>query len=350
MGVRFGFHCVDVLVLMIAAYPPERHTSLASLRLAETRAMVGTCDSRAWQRAVGTRDPISLLKRRLPHVNRATFKLHEVAARLLADRDPPRTAAFLAEAPGGFLFCARQLWPQCECYAMSRTAAGSIAFSRSDPGILSDLPLAADLLEAAVEDAIVERCGAASTELVTADGGTDIVDLDREEQHSTLLVLAQAATALRLQALGGCFVLKIFEGCTLATRELFETLRLLYDRVMLFKPLSSKACNSERYVVAVGLRSPVAAAVASQRLRSVVTQALVDPPRFVHTLGVEVSDMSHEALDQMATEQQTAIRTLLFCVDRGDMSSLREAARKEAKDIEGLFRRYATALRTPGTA
>lgn len=349
-----------------ATHPPPRLSSLASLSVAERRHQVGEVDVKDWQRAVSIRDPVSRLKRTHAHVNRATFKLHEIVARLFVTPTPhpsphpspqpppprrcassPRNAAFLAEAPGGFLYCARRVWPECECFAMSSTAPGAIEFSaRDDPAILADLPHHADLRHADVEEAIVERCGAASVEFVSADGGANVEDLNAAEQHSTPLVLAQTSVALRLQAQGGHFVLKVFEGCTLVTRQLFEILRDLYTHIMLFKPLSSKVCNSERYVVAMGLRSPVVARAVAQRLRAVVdrcgggghTDADSDRPvLFVESLGVEVGEMAHQAFDRMAQEQADAIKTLVDAIRGGRVSDLRAVAGGEAKELERMF-------------
>lgn len=329
--------------------PPARHPSTPSLRVAEMRRRIGRVDCVLdWQRAVSLRDPVTLLKRSHPHVNRATFKLHEILARLFSDEhragSTPRTAAFLAEAPGGFLYCARQRWPECECHAMSSTAPDAIAFAHADdPAIVRDLPCASDLRRAEVEAALVERCGAATIEFVSADGGSEVSDLDAAEQHSTPLALAQAATALRLQSQGGVFVLKVFEGCTLVTRQLFEVLRPLYGKIMLFKPRSSKVCNSERYVVAIGLKSPAVAREVAQRLRSVVERCGEDDEqqRFVASLGVEVSEATHAAFDRMAEEQASNIATLLACLHNDPSpSTLRSAAAKEARDIQGLFEAY----------
>ena len=324
--------------------PPKRLRTLASLRVAEMRSRVGSATGPEWGRAVSMRDPVSILKRTHPHVNRATFKLHEIVSRLFSDEHDggrlPRTAAFLAEAPGGFLYCARQLWPHCECHAMSSSAEGAIAFATpDDPAILGGLPHEGDLRHAAVEEALVQRCGAASADVVSADGGTEIADLSCAEQQITSLVLAQAAVALRLQAQGGCLVLKVFEGCTLPTRQLFEVLRQLYQKIMLFKPRSSKVCNSERYVVAMGLKSPVVAREVAKRLRSIVERCVASK-EFVTSLGVEVGELTQQAFDLMAAEQADAIAQMLTCIATRRVGGLRALAATEAKEIERLFGAY----------
>lgn len=66
---------------------------------------------------------------------------------------------------------------------------------------------------------------------------------------------AQTDVALRVLAPGGCFVLKIFEGCDEATHRCIARLAAEFERVSLFKPTHSRPTNSERYVVCVGRRA-----------------------------------------------------------------------------------------------
>ena len=224
--------------------PPVRWSSNASTRVYVARCQVGEHDSKDWQRAVSIRDPVSRLKRTHAHVNRATFKMHEIVSRLFAGDDmaPPRNAVFLARSSRRIsILCSQSLAKlQLPCNVVICPQVIKFA-NEDDAAIMKDLPNDADLRNAAVEAVIVERCGAAAIEFVSADGGTSVDDLNAAEQHSTALAIAQASTALTIQSKGGSMVLKVFEGCTLATRQLFEILRNLYQKIiMLFKPLSSK--------------------------------------------------------------------------------------------------------------
>ena len=134
-------------------------------------------------------------------------------------------------------------------------------------------------------------------------------------------------------------MLKVFEGCTLVTRQLFEVLRELYEKMMLFKPRGSKVCNSERYVVAMGLRHPMVARDVARRLRRVIERCAAEAC-FVASLGVKASAMTHEAFDRMAAEQADAIKNILLCVDgAGRTADLRSIAAAEARDMDVLFRR-----------
>lgn len=296
-------------------------------RLSELRRRVGGCDVKAWRRAVSFRDPVSLLKKRRDVVNRATFKLEEMLKRF--SHITPRRVMLLAEAPGGFLQCARCAWPMAEVHAMSYAAPGAIQWAFMDPAIIHNLPCHSDLLSELCEEALVCNLGASSFDLVTADGGADVEDLDAAEQASVPLALAQVSTALRLQATGGLMILKVFEGSLCVTRQLFEALRGLYDTVYLSKPYCSKACNSERYFIARGLKSTERAIEVARVLRGALeTEHVVD-------LGIQITDSVHHAFDAMDANQSYNIECVLNCVSQDKMQPLRTVANKEL----GLFER-----------
>ena len=325
--------------------PPAPLPRTACARVARARERVGASARDAWHRATCARDPVMHLRREHAHLNRASFKLREIVARLVGGDASPRRAVFLAEAPGGFLHAARVIWPHSELRAMSHEGPGAIPFDETqrDGAIVRGLPHGADLRHAAVEDAVVERCGGeGGADFISADGGTECDDLTVAEQNATRLVLAETATALRLQAPAGHLVLKIFEGSTLVTRELFEVLRSLYARTMLFKPLTSRAANSERYVVALGLRDASSARVWSRRLREHVDRT---DGGYVHTLGVGVSDAVHGAFDTMAERQAACVDELLGAMaQERALPAIRAAARREFRALQRLLGKRAASV------
>lgn len=322
-------HSATRLDVELASSPPPRLLTAASQNVALWRSKVGQCDPKAWSTAVSARDPVTFLKRRMKHINRATFKMHELVGRM--DLRAPKMAILLAEAPGGFLFSVKEHWPACSCVAMSHEADDAIRFDpRAANFTISGLPNEGDLLHSQVESELLKRYRA-TADLVTADGGVHVEDLDFAEQHSFRLVLAQTAAALQLQKEGGSFVLKVFEACTLPTREVFEILRKLYSNTMLCKPACSRACNSERYFIACGLLDEQRAADAARQLRDAVNRS---HGLFVTTLGVRVSDLAHRAMDTLAEEQAGSIRGVLAAASCGDLSGLRKLAAQEAADVK----------------
>lgn len=229
--------------------PPKTVNSGGVLDLLELRRQVGLCmqsSTNGWHRVVRNRDPVTVLDTR-SCINRATLKLREMAPLI---QSTPQRIALLAEAPGGFLQACKWLWPSATCIGTSLGGDGAIEFDdRVRYAVLDNLPHEGDICFRKTADAIVEHIGAASCDLVTADGGAEAKNLDLAEQESTRLVIAQIALALRLQRTGGFMVVKIFEGSTDATRDLFHILLTLYEEVHLVKPKTSRCANSERYIV-----------------------------------------------------------------------------------------------------
>ena len=111
--------------------------------------------------------------------------------------------------------------------------------------------------------------------LVTADGGVEASHLwdksgkqqDTQETLNLELIRAEALTALTIcertvdlgpnsggLKIGGHFVLKIFDSITRGTIQIIYILTKCFQKVSIFKPVSSRPANSERYVVCMGMR------------------------------------------------------------------------------------------------
>ena len=89
-----------------------------------------------------------------------------------------------------------------------------------------------------------------SMDLITADGGFDFsTDFNNQELQIVELLFAQIAFALVMQKPGGSFVLKIFDCFYNSTVDLLALLSSFYKTVYITKPQTSRAGNSEKYVV-----------------------------------------------------------------------------------------------------
>lgn len=86
--------------------------------------------------------------------------------------------------------------------------------------------------------------------LITADGGFDVShDPSNQELLSSKLMFAQALSALQNQSIGGIFIMKIFDISLRITHDLIYILKTYYKDVYITKPLTSRPCNSEKYLV-----------------------------------------------------------------------------------------------------
>jgi len=100
-------------------------------------------------------------------------------------------------------------------------------------------------------------------DLVTADGGFDLEDttdktlLHQQEFLSSRLLLTQALVGIACCKLGGNFVLKVFDTVTKFSAHVLFVLSLCFDQIIIFKPISSRPANAERYVICIGRKVEV---------------------------------------------------------------------------------------------
>lgn len=89
-----------------------------------------------------------------------------------------------------------------------------------------------------------------SMNLITGDGGFDFsIDFNKQETIANKLIFCQVCFAIAMQSLDGNFILKIFDIFTEITLDIIYLLTLLYKKVYIVKPNSSRYANSERYIV-----------------------------------------------------------------------------------------------------
>uniref|UniRef100_A0A672HPJ1 Cap-specific mRNA (nucleoside-2'-O-)-methyltransferase 1 n=1 Tax=Salarias fasciatus TaxID=181472 RepID=A0A672HPJ1_SALFA len=91
--------------------------------------------------------------------------------------------------------------------------------------------------------------------VLMADGGFSVEGQENiQEILSKQLLLCQFLTALSSLRTGGNFVCKTFDLFTPFSVGLVYLLYLCFDRISLFKPVTSRPANSERYIVCRGLK------------------------------------------------------------------------------------------------
>ena len=91
-------------------------------------------------------------------------------------------------------------------------------------------------------------------DLVTADGGFEISDLNKQELFTRKMLMGEFLTPLMLLRKGGDFVCKLFSTFTDFSADLLFLTTCLYDKVLFIKPISSRVANSERFLVCKGFK------------------------------------------------------------------------------------------------
>jgi 23S rRNA U2552 (ribose-2'-O)-methylase RlmE/FtsJ len=214
---------------------------------------------------------------------------------------PPLIFVDLCGAPGGW--SEYLLWkvPSAEGYALSlSTERGGLSWNVSSPRLHVSRDGDGDILSDGdrFATAFVPR----AADLVVADGGTDNAPgrEDRQEQDGQRLFIAETATALKCLALGGSYVLKLFDCVTLPTIELMYLLSLCFQETHLIKPMTSRPANSERYLVCKGYRESAAASLlvdldmqpASILYTRLLPPSTIDPTFLAYVEGAVAASLS----------------------------------------------------------
>jgi hypothetical protein len=204
-------------------------------------------------------------------ISRSFFKLWEVLHDFACEFDSIGgrvRAMFLAEGPGGFMESFSRFRATRSCFDDELHGITLMSRNRDIPGwklnAMRDMRFTVhrgadgtgDLYKLDNIDHLVLTVGASSCHFITADGGFDFSgDFNNQEDTSMRLIVAEVYTAVRLQAPGGAFVLKIYDVRSPATVRLLHVLRSCYRTMRIVKPLTSRPANSEKYVVCTGFTS-----------------------------------------------------------------------------------------------
>ena len=100
--------------------------------------------------------------------------------------------------------------------------------------------------------------------LIAADGAYSVEGLEEDQEKlSSRIILTEIAIGLELLEdmstnPDGTFVCKIFDSFKPVTRDLLWILCQSFNSMSIFKPISSRPGNSERYIVCQGLRKNIA--------------------------------------------------------------------------------------------
>ena len=111
-----------------------------------------------------------------------------------------------------------------------------------------------NILDPQNQDAFIKACGQ-GVHIFTADGGFDFSDeYDKQELNIYNLLVNSSLLALQVLLAEGSFVLKIFDIQSRATEDLIAIIGSQFKQWTLYKPATSRPCNSEKYFVGTHFR------------------------------------------------------------------------------------------------
>jgi 23S rRNA U2552 (ribose-2'-O)-methylase RlmE/FtsJ len=89
----------------------------------------------------------------------------------------------------------------------------------------------------------------------TGDGGFDFsTDYENQEKSVYPLLIASAIIGIQALAQDGLFILKLFDVYSNVTQFFLRVVTLSFREWCLYKPATSRPCNSERYLICRGFR------------------------------------------------------------------------------------------------
>ena len=87
-------------------------------------------------------------------------------------------------------------------------------------------------------------------DMITADGGFDFSsNFNLQERNVLKMILCECLCAILSLNDGGCFILKTFDLLTLPSFSVVQLLGTCFKEVLCTKPMSSRAANSEKYII-----------------------------------------------------------------------------------------------------
>ncbi len=111
-----------------------------------------------------------------------------------------------------------------------------------------------NILDPINQDAFIKACGL-GVHIFTADGGFDFSDeYDKQELNIYNLLVNSSLLALQVLLTEGSFILKIFDVQSRATEDLLALLGSQFKQWTLYKPATSRPCNSEKYFIGTKFR------------------------------------------------------------------------------------------------
>jgi 23S rRNA U2552 (ribose-2'-O)-methylase RlmE/FtsJ len=201
-------------------------------------------------------------------LSRSYFKLWEIFKIFDIKFPQSMRTAHVCEGPGGFIQCAYD-WAEKTNVKIKATTAMTLRpdhssipgwkrasnFLKKYPGINVEYGPNRDgnIMNPENQEYFIEK--ARTSHLFTADGGFDFSEeYDKQEINMFPLILNSAIIALNVLAQNGICVIKIFDTHYQITKDLMGLLASQFRQWCVYKPATSRPCNSERYFIGMEYR------------------------------------------------------------------------------------------------
>ncbi len=179
-----------------------------------------------------------------------------------------------------------------------------------------------DIYEPVNQAECAKAVTASGAHLVTADGGFDFSDdFHAQEKNILKLLVSSSINLLECVAIEGDIVLKVFDCNSPVTRDLITILASCFHHWTLYKPVTSRPCNSEWYFLGKDAMRDRRAAI--ERLKEVRDGLATTPPvsysRLLEVNPIEehIKELQNE---RVQAQKKALVDVLTFCCSTNQLS------------------------------
>jgi cap1 methyltransferase len=196
-----------------------------------------------------------------------------------------------------------------------------------------------DIYDPDNQRACLETVGPGGAHFVTADGGFDFSeDFINQEKNILRLLVSSAIILLECVAHEGDIVLKLFDCNSRVTRDFIYILATCFQSWSLYKPVTSRPCNSEWYFLGKGaFRDRRAAVHILKQVRDGLAQEV--PLEYTQLVDVNPMDAQLKELQEIrCLKQKAALQEVLtFCKEHEALSQEQLWNQQRAQTIQWCY-------------
>jgi cap1 methyltransferase len=312
-----------------------------------------------WDLAKRIKNPFELIssfssRLRLPKstcclhpLSRSFFKMIEMLHHLEffeRHKNPKLKSLHICEGPGGFIEAFHYLAEEknriiLASHAMTLRSthvmipgwkrASQFLQKHTNINLLFGPKKTGDIYDPENQKACLEAVGQSGAHLVTADGGFDFSDdFVNQEKNILRLIVCSCIILLECVAHEGDIVLKMFDCNSIVTRDIVRIMSSCFVNWAMYKPVTSRPCNSEWYFIGKGAhRDRTTAILFLKKVRDGLAQ---EPPLTYSQLlsSNSLNDYLKEIQMKRSEKQKMALLDVLtFCKENPIIDSATDQTR-----------------------